>query len=315
MRRWGLPIVAVLLLVAIVLVSRQLGYIGRADGGPLTQPSGFTVIDAAARRTRVSAITAPYAVDGGTVRITRARPVLASPGLRVLGPRLTRLAAGESRRLRRWPPPRGDRGPFAGSRLRGRGVVVFGLRARRPGAYYLWRFATEYDRGARRFRRLTRAAAPACIAIRSACNPRAGLPRGDVELADIGGPSDYGVRPRRDDRAKGIPVATFPGRPGARTVELTLTNLGRDPIDVRDLHVAAPRVEGFALRSTATPARFGLEPGAGRTVRLRLVASGCVEGGAGTRAAAIDALRARVDGTGASVPLLTRLAYSASDRC
>ena len=316
MRRWGLPIVAILLLVGIGLVSRQLGYLGRVDGGPLTAAGlakGIAIGSGGRAPRRVLVFRGPLRIDGGPVRVTASRPIRVSPGLQVLGPRVDRGSGGGAKVVRRWPAARTDIGPFVGARVkdRVRDGVALGLRARRPGTYYVFGLRTDYERGARQFRHESDGLL--CLGVRRPCNLGTKLPEADRPLVDLGGPSDYGVRLRAGAGGDGRDVARYPAKAGRRTVEVTLTNQSADPISVRDLSLGISS-SGFDVRLQATPARFTLASGRARGVQLDLRLTGCARGGTGA-SVSTDELQAQIDGDPARVPLLTTLEFAAPASC
>ena len=212
--RYGLAAVFVAVVAALIAV-RDAGYLGgRTPDGPLT----LTVAgEATVRPGETATFLARMRLDGGPVQMQDIDPVFRSPGLTFRRPRIGERYARVNPRVE-------------GATLVGDEIVGFGLRARRPGVYYVRGLTTDYRRGARRFRDEDDEVVCLAVGKRRACAPGFAVP--DVRLAEVGGPS------------------------GRRRV--TLTNLTRSTFEVSDIEVPGG----------TSPESFTLQRGEAGTVRL-----------------------------------------------
>lgn len=272
--------------VAMLIAIRSEGYLGgRTDGGPLRIGIAGALSGPvkAGERKRFGLMPA---LEGGPVEIQAVRPDFTSPGLRVRTPRSQGASA-------------------IGTRYDGDGDISLGLRAKRPGAYYALNLITDYKKGIRRFRRYSEQSL--CVAVGE--DARCGDARlVDEPLAEIGGPSDYGV-PVREERTEvgvaGLEARIDLARP--RTITVPLVNLTDRTIEVEDISLG--EYEGpLQVQVTSEPATFSLRARAGRPVRLELEAEQCVED---PSPFGFEQLRARVDGDMVDVPLTVELSFSA----
>ncbi len=271
--------------VASLIAVRDAGYLGgRTDGGPLR--IGLREgLSAAASPGATLGVPLEVELDSGPVVVQSLQPRFASPGLRVRAPRLATDA--ESTEY-----PRDGR-LLIGRTFDGEPAVVQGLRAKQPGVYYALGLVVDYRRGLRRFRHYDGQTICLEVGPKAACSA-ASVRVPDAAVAEVGGPSDYGVRLR------GGPVARLPGNARHKVV-LTLSNLTARTVEMADLR--AGEADGVVLES-ARPEAFGIRGGRARKVKLIFAASGCP-------GMIVDALRARVDGKAAEVPLTIPLKFSA----
>ena len=243
--------------VSTVIILRDEGYLlGRQRGGPLDLGTLR-----AARRVKAghpARFTLPGSLADGPVQVQDVRPIAHSPELF-----FTKRVNGHSV----------EKGMLAPDDL----PITFGLRARRPGLYYLVGLIVDSRRGPRRFR-AQRNDEILCIAVatRQTCDLSYRGP-GHARVAQIGGPSAY---PGADLTAA---AATF--GPGDHVARITLTNRHRSAVAVTDL--------------PAQPATVRLGPRGHRIVRVHLHCDGHRRMGR---------LPARIDGARAAIPLSLPLA-------
>lgn len=280
--------------IALVLLLRNEGFLhGRVEGGPLTLSSLDAAVSLAPRET--AGLGLRLLLDGDPVEVERVRPEFVSPGLRILGPRRAPIPCDQCE-IARWPP--------AGTTpLRGAAVAdpsssaLLGVRAQRPGIYYVHDLTALYRRGLKGFRRRLRA--DFCVEVRrrmrlATCAPGYRPPRGEAAVVEAGGPSRYGVRVRDG-------VARYRAEPGRRPLVITLANIADTRRRVTDI---AAELEGIAIRQVR-PRGLVIPPGRGRRVRLEIAVDTC-PAAAGT----LDALEGRIGDEREAIPLSVPLEFT-----
>ena len=161
--RYGLAVVFVAIVAALIAI-RDFGYLGgRMEGGPLEVTYGDFAVTTE--------------LDGDPVEIQYARPLFISPEVRYRAPRVA-----ESRRYQR------QARLLVGTGFEG-GAARIALEAEAPGFYYAIDFRVDYKRGLRRWRRDVEGTS--CLAVKTKEPCPEPVDPGNAPLAEIGGPSDY----------------------------------------------------------------------------------------------------------------------------
>lgn len=262
--------------VSTVIVLRDQGYLlGRKQGGPLRMRFAGDASSGGPRNS-IAGFGLFGNLSGDRVEVQNFAARVLSPGVELLGPRVALNACGVCD-PRRWPPP-GAGAVLEGERIGARRPeAIIGLRARRPGLYYLLGFYLDYRRGQRRFRDTSDQSLCIAVATSQKCNLSYGGP-GSARVAQIGGPSSYpGAKLTKHAASYG---------PGTHALRITLVNRTHSPIVVSGLPLGA------------RPARLRLRARGHRSVVLQMR---CPAG-------RVRRLRARVDGRAREIPLSLPLA-------
>ena len=150
--RYGVAAAFAVAIVGGLIVLRDQGYLrGRVEGGPLRIASRRHRRRRAAPDRRASGSTLDA---GGRRRASSSGCARGSsrPGCDVLGPRRHGRRAAAVCAIARWPPAGTDARCAARRCATREPEALLGLRAERPGVYYVHGLVADYRRGQRRYR-------------------------------------------------------------------------------------------------------------------------------------------------------------------